>query len=396
MAIDGARKGDVRAIDPSACVGCSVCNDVCPTDAIAMKPDERGFLHPQISDERCIGCGRCLRLCPVPDGAYRPAADAPLACYAAYAKNDDIRYESTSGGLFTALADSVLDQGGVVFGAAYGDCFVIRHEAARSRSELGRLRQSKYAQSDKRGIYHEVKTLLKDGLPVLFAGCPCETYALQKYLGGQPDNLLIVDFLCLGVNSPQVFAEYLEALAGKYHSEIKQVWFKNKELGWNRFSTRVEFENGRVYRKDRDNDPYMRGYIVHPLYVRTSCTNCQYKAMPHPSDITLGDYWGVESVLPEVDTRDGVSVVFVNSERGAKLMTGAKGRLEFWEVSYEDTKTRQNSNAMTKSVVLDSRSASFYEDLRRYGFLEAIERNAPDPWLPKVKRLVKALLGRTR
>lgn len=384
----------VRTISPAACVGCSMCEALCPTQAIEMVEDERGFLHPRVHEDSCTECGLCLKRCPVSDGCYLAEDSEPLACYAAYARDAAIRYESTSGGLFSVLAEDILRRGGIIYGASYDNDLSICHTAAVDDDGLAKLRQSKYAQSDKRGIFQKVEASLKSGIATMFVGCPCEIAALKRYLNKGYSNLILVDFLCLGVNSPKVYRAYIAALEKRYGSKVKRLWFKNKELGWNRFSTRVDFENGAVYRQDRYTDAFMRGYIIRPLYVRRSCTECKFKAIPHAADITLGDFWGIEEVVPGINSSHGVSVVLVNSSMGLELFQRRRGALEAWEVSYADARTPANRNAMTRSVRLDDRSADFFDDLGRYGFKKAIDRNVPNRFRSRMKRAIKRLLAK--
>ncbi len=358
-----------------------------------MQPDKKGFLCPCVDENACVSCGKCVQSCPVlsssPDSALTPV----MHTYAAYSRNEDTRYLSTSGGLFTELATEVLLEGGAVFGAAYDKDNQIAHILVEDIGDLPRLRQSKYAQSDKKETYLEAKRLLDAGRKVLYAAAPCEIAAL-KTLVGDPANLFTVDFLCLGCNSPLVYRKYLESLERNAGSRVAKVWFKNKEISWNQFSTRVDFDDGSVYREDRDTDGFMRGYIVHPLYVRECCERCRFKGTPHGSDVTLGDFWGVERVLPDIDTSHGVSVVFVNTTRGVGLFEDAASRLVWNEVPFEQALTPANMNALTRCVKLDSRSESFYADLAAHGFDYAIRRNASDSFLLRAKRLIRKLLSK--
>ncbi|WP_165249040.1 Coenzyme F420 hydrogenase/dehydrogenase, beta subunit C-terminal domain [Adlercreutzia sp. ZJ141] len=390
----GLRRPHVgKTVNATDCTGCAACHSICPANAVSMQPDKKGFLCPCVDENACVSCGKCVQSCPVmsssPDSVLTPVMHA----YAAYSRNEDTRYLSTSGGLFTELATVVLLEGGAVFGAAYDKDNQIAHMLVEDIGDLPRLRQSKYAQSNKKGTYLEARRLLDAGRKVLYAAAPCEIAAL-KTLVGDPANLFTVDFLCLGCNSPLVYRKYLESLERRAGSRVAKVWFKNKEISWNQFSTRVDFDNGSVYREDRDTDGFMRGYIVHPLYVRECCEHCHFKGTPHGSDVTLGDFWGVERILPDIDTSHGVSVVFANTARGVGLFEGVASRLVWNEVPFEQTLTRANMNALTRCVKLDSRSERFYADLVAHGFDYAIRRNASDPFLLRAKRLIRKILSR--
>lgn len=383
----------IEIVPRNECMGCALCHDVCPTDAIGMQSDDKGFPQPAIDHDACVNCGKCAARCPLLCYEVDASIESPLGSFAAYSKNENIRYLSTSGGAFSELASCVLNDGGIVVGAAYDNEFSIYHRAVETLEDLALLRQSKYAQSDTSGIFRLVGVMLEKGRTVLFAGTPCLVSALYSFVGENRRGLITVDFLCLGVNSPWVYREYLSSLEEKYGSRVSRVWFKNKELGWNRFSTRVDFANGRIYREDRATDGFMRGYIVHPLYIREGCTHCHFKGMPHRADITLGDFWGVEKVIPDIDSKSGVSVVFANSPQGSELIKAAEGDLLLWPVPFDAAVRLENHNAIARSVVLDKRSGQFYADLKRYGFAKAVKRNASDRPVVRAKRAIKRFLG---
>lgn len=382
-------------VDEVDCTGCAACCNLCPVDAISMMEDAKGFLCPRIDRSICISCGKCAEGCPILATTEKSRLSPVKSVFAAYSKNEEVRYMSTSGGMFTELATRVLEEGGVVFGAAYDEGNRIVHKSVEDVADLPLLRQSKYAQSDKGRSYLDAKRILATGRTVLFSAAPCEIAALRAVVGS-PSNLITVDFLCLGCNSPMVYRKYLESLEKDVGSQAIRVWFKNKELGWNRFSTRIDFANGEKYRKDRHTDGFMRGYIVHPLYVRSCCEACHFKGTPHGSDITLGDFWGVEQVVPGIDVSHGVSIVFVNTQKGSNLFDDIVHRLDCWEVPFENALTPSNMNALLNCVKLDSRSDSFFADLKERGFKYAIKRNASDSMSLRVKGAIRDILFGSR
>lgn len=362
----------VRSILPETCTGCALCCNVCQVDAIKMRPDSRGFLHPIVDEFACTECGLCLKKCPVRGQSPTPRSESPKRVCAAFSLDDEVRYESTSGGLFTELARPFLAEGGVVIGAVYGKEGMICHGWAENESDLSALRQSKYAQSDKGVIYRFALSQLRKGKKVMFCGAPCETAAMATFAGGLVDNLTLVDFLCLGANSPKVYKAYLEDLEQTYGSKVKRVWFKSKQQSWNSFGTRVEFENEEVYFQDRFSDLFMRGYIIYPLFIRRSCTHCRFKNLPHESDITLGDFWGVEKIIPDIDVSHGVSIVLVNSGKGDALLRSASNRLNSWEVPFEQALASDNQNALLRSVSLHHNSDRFFAEMERTSFSKAV------------------------
>lgn len=318
-------------LPPKNCTGCAACRNGCPTNCIAMEPREKGFLYPQVDPEQCVECGRCEAICPVLHSPKLPKDPQTPACYAAWSKDPDIRFHSTSGGVFSHLAQAILSQGGCVVGARYRPDHLVEHTIITSPQEIALLRQSKYVQSEIGLVYRQIEAGLNAKKPVLFTGTPCQCAGLRSFLGVEYENLFLCDFICRGVNSPQVYQAYLRQLEKEYASPVQQVWFKNKTFGWNNFATKVIFESGQEYLAARETDPYMLGYLKSHLSqdMRPSCYNCQFKGIRRPVDITLGDFWGVEKQFPDIDTHNGVSCVIVQSKKGDKLFRSLSQTLIF-------------------------------------------------------------------
>jgi len=326
-----------------------------------MLPDTEGFLHPSVDAKKCIGCGKCAAICPVlPENKSEPLSGEP-DCYAAWSRDEEIRFNSTSGGVFTHLAEAVLDMGGAVAGAKYREDNLVEHAVIHSKSEIELLRQSKYVQSEMGMVFRQIKSELTDGKPILFAGTPCQCAGLRAYLGHDDPNLYLCDFICLGVNSPKVYAAYLHELENKFGTRVKRVWFKNKTFGWKKFSTRIDFENGYKYIADRDEDTFMLGYVKPQatLYMRSSCYQCKFKGISRPTDITLADFWGVEKIFPDINIDHGVSAVMVHSERGRELFEKLKGLICFYPCA--SAQILKSNPRMTSSVTLPEESKSFWQ-----------------------------------
>lgn len=370
------------------CTGCGTCANACPKNCITMEANEHGFLMPQINTEQCISCGICKYKCPqlksLDIGLY--GAEEPET-YAAQSLDIDIRYNSTSGGIFSELARWIIYQGGYVVGVIYGEGNEIYHYVTNKETDIQNMRQSKYAQSDKRLVYPQVRELLLKHKTVLFVGAPCEVAGLLAYLGKRYDTLLILDFICLGANSPLVYKKYLGYLTKKYNSDIERVWFKYKKFGWEQFATRVEFSNNRVYIGDRYRDLYMRGYIQKSLYLRTCCYDCKYKSFPRLSDITVGDFWGVSKVFPDIDRSYGVSAVCVNTEKGRGAIATIADRLLLRQCEMKDI-AAQNSN-ISKSTAVAVDNTVFYNDLEKLGFRKAVLAHTKEPCIVRIKRRLK-------
>lgn len=294
-----------------------------------MLGDDEGFSRPVIDEDKCVRCGRCVRSCPVLT-PVKPMGPELQEVYAAWSLDEGIRYESTSGGVFSELALAWLASDGVLCGARYGEGQRIEHVVVDSLEGLAAIRQSKYAQSDVGGCYRRIRELLESGRRVFFCGSPCQCAGLASYLGGRPEGLFIANFVCRGTNSPKALASFLTCLEKHYGSKVSRVWFKNKVHGWNRFSTRVEFEDGQVYSQDRYHDLFIRGYVEQNLYMRECCYDCGFRNLARTADVTLADFWGVRLEDTTANTDLGTSLVIVNTERGQKLFEEVKHRL-FWE-----------------------------------------------------------------
>lgn len=291
-----------------------------------MVADKEGFVYPWVDNKKCIQCGKCVKSCPTLQGVRSPDYFTPDV-YAAWHVNTEIRILSTSGGVFTALAEAVIAHGGYVAGAFYDEEFRICHGVVSKLDEIPRLRQSKYAQSWVGSTFKTIRKLLKTGKTVLFCGTPCQSAGLQQFLAEKYENLYCCDFICRGVISPKVYAKFLQDMQPSDTAKLSRVHFKNKDYGWNRFSTKLIFTDGSVYHKDRSEDHYMRGYLQHNLYMRPSCHQCLYKTLPRISDLSLGDFWGISRYDSSLDNEKGTSVVLVNSEKGRKLLALSQDKL---------------------------------------------------------------------
>lgn len=361
---------EVKTIEhlENPCAGCALCSTICPTEAIYLITDEEGFLQPNIDVEKCVQCGQCYEKCilQLAENEKYPVKNV----YAAFSLDEEIRYQSTSGGIFTELAKEVLDNyHGVVIGAAYQEDFSVKHEMIWSVEEISRLRQSKYIQSDMSEVYGKIDTLEEDRM-IMFVGTPCQVVAFYEHMKAHKNPVLYVDFICRGVNSPGVFQMYLKELEREYDSKISRIWFKNKEIGWNQFQTRIEFENGSVYKEDRYHDSFMRGFLKHNLYMRTSCHECHFKGEDRIADITLADFWGIEFENKEVDIEKGVSAVLIHSEMAQKIIAAIKGNIYFEERSIEDV--RQGNGCIDISVKSGDNRKEFYTRLGNEKFSEII------------------------
>jgi coenzyme F420-reducing hydrogenase beta subunit len=368
----------IEIIDKALCTGCAACFSACPLDCITMENDQEGFWYPIVDSAVCNECGVCERVCPLlrQREIPRDRIESPIA-FAAWNKDDSIRLESTSGGVFSALATTVYKRGGCVSGAVYDSSHHVVHMVSEVVEDLPALRSSKYLQSNINRVFRTIIGLLTDGHEVFFVGTPCQVAGLYHLLGKDHDNLITCDFICRGVNSPEVFLKYIKMLEEKYHAKVIRIKFKNKTYGWHRFSTKVEFENGRVYIKDRYHDPFMRGYLEYNCYIRPSCYACQFKGMPRQADITLADFWGIESHHPEWDNDRGTSAIIINSLKGFRVLQDSGEQLEIHDCSIGEI---ANGNfALEKATEIKQGRTKFFLAIHESGFGEAFEKNFPSP-----------------
>ena len=381
----------IDIIKKRECTGCYGCYNSCGRRCITMVSDREGFVYPHIDKKRCNGCNLCEKMCPLlSPKAGENDFDIPEV-FAAWTKDMDIRVNSTSGGVFSEIALDLLRRGGYVYGAVYGEDFEIKHCIIHTPDELYQVRQSKYAQSNIGMIYNEIKVLLRHGEMVLFCGTPCQCEALYNLAGGKKENLILVDFICRGVNSPVVFRKFLEFLENTYHKKVQRVWFKNKEYGWNRFSTKVEFTDGSAYLQDRYHDWFMKGYIGHNLYMRPSCEKCLFKKIPQISDITLADFWGIKLKDSSLDIEKGTSLVMVNSEAGKHILSSIGDKLYMEEKDIQDV-YQGNPYLLRSPKYIRKCRNYFFDHLDKQPFDELIERSIRASRFTNIKRIVKKQL----
>ena len=367
----------INITDKSKCCGCCACVDVCAHKAITLKTDIEGFWYPEVDLDKCIDCGLCDKICPELNikSIKKNDYDLPAKTVAAIHKKMSVRWDSTSGGAFSALADAMYEQGGYVSGAIYNDDFSVRNYISNNPEDLVRLRSSKYLQSKAEGLYTEIRTLLRNGEKVLACGTPCQMAALRSFLRKDYENLIIVDFICRGVNSPKVYRKYLDSLERKHGGKVVYVKAKNKELGWRNLTRKVVFDNGAVYYGVSMEDDFRRGYHTN-VYCRPSCYTCQYKGFPRMSDITIADYWGIEKVDPNLDNNIGTSMILLNSKKGEDFFELVKDKLEYRETSFQSILPGNPALVSPLSPAKIDREQFFY-DLDKGTFEEITEKYFP-------------------
>ena len=311
---EGAKDLPVLA-DRDHCTGCGACGSGCPKDAITMERDREGFSYPVVDEGKCIHCGHCTAVCPALH--ERPRQALP-AVFAAWHTDDAIRKDSTSGGAFTALAEYVLEGGGVVFGAALDGKQHLRHVACFRKEDLWRLRGAKYVQSDLGDTFREVKAALETRM-VLFTGTPCQVDGLYHYLGRRPENLITCDLVCHGVPSPGVWEDLVGSIQSRKGKAVQAVRFRNKVTGWKNSHFTTVYEDGSVDTAPLFATEFGRAF-GRALFLRPSCHRCAYTSMSRPEDFTLGDLWGLRSEELAEQQAKGISLLMVNTPQGSYLL----------------------------------------------------------------------------
>lgn len=357
----------IKLQEKKDCCGCNACADACHVGAISFQTDNEGFWYPVTDEKVCNNCHRCETVCPVIniDKIKHNDFEKPKI-YGCYHSDVVIRFDSTSGGLFSALAQEMYRQKGYVSGAVYTDSFDVKNYISNDKRDLKRLRSSKYLQSNAEGLYKRIKNLLDSGEKVLACGSPCQMAALRSFLHKDYANLFVVDFVCRAANSPKVFHKYLESLESRYGAHIVAVKDKNKDHGWHSLARKITFDDGQIYYGEGEVDDYRRGYHLN-VFERPSCYNCMFKGIPRMSDITLADFWGLNDIDPDMDKNLGTSLVLVNSNKGEALFEKIKTKLVCKEYSLEQALHGNHFPIM--GGVMD-----YPKNIQREVFFDALDR----------------------
>ena len=346
------------------CVGCSACAQACPKQCIEMKADKEGFLYPNVNKEQCINCGVCINICP-----SRNSEDEKIviSAYAAVNTNLAKRMNSSSGGIFPLLAEKMIDNGGIVYGAAMSDgCKELDHIRVETKEDLTKLYGSKYLQSNIKDTYSQIEEDLITGQKVLFSGTPCQVNGLKRYLRKEYTSLWTLDIFCHGVPSPLLWKKYIESQEKKYDSEVINVNFRDKKYGWKNYGLHIIDNKGHDIFKLLTDDPYMYMFL-HNYSLRKSCYSCPAKGY-RLSDITLGDFWGINQIFPDMNDKKGVSALIIRTEKGSQLLDSLRSNMILKEVDY-DVITQYNPAEVT-SVKMPKKREEFFIDVNNLTFIQ--------------------------
>lgn len=369
--------------DKSRCSGCHACVSTCPKGCIKMISDDNGFLYPVVDEIACVNCGACNKSCYF---EYASVKKTVQEVFAVSNLNENIRLKSSSGGVFYSLAKEVIDNGGVVFGAAFDERFNVVHRYVEKIEDIYLLQGSKYVQSVIGDCFKRVKELLKLNRKVLFTGTPCQINGLLTYLKEDHPNLLTMDFICHGVPSPMVWRSYLDEMIEKYNSPIKDISFRSKEYGWKKYSLKIKFDNGDEYFGKIGEDPYLRSFIM-DVHLRESCYNCNSKGIDRPADITVADFWGIGEVCKEMNDDKGVSVVILRGEKATHIFEKLKCAF-LVETSDINTIVKLNPSIISSASKNQLRQ-KFLILVRKKGFRKAYKRYCDITLYSKIYRKLK-------
>lgn len=297
-----------------------------------------------------------------------------METYVAYCIDNKVLNESSSGGIFTLISNSILDKNGVIYGASFNDKLEIVHTRIDKKEDLFKLRGSKYVQSLLRDSYKNALNDLNNGKYVLYTGTPCQIVGLKKFLKKDYEKLFTQDIVCHGVPIVKTWNEYKKYINNKYNSSLKKISFRDKSKGWENFKVRIELENGKIIKESFHDNIYMKAFLWN-IDLRNSCYNCKHKTKERVSDITLADFWGIKNVCPEMYNLNGTSLVVVHSKKGQELFNSIKNEVKFKQVDLNET-VKYNSSMIKSSEYNKNRNA-FLEEIKKNNFEKTVKKYIP-------------------
>lgn len=369
--------------DKSMCNGCEICTKVCPTNAIKMVEDQEGFFYPEIDKDKCINCNKCKNIC----SNYNTSLGNEKV-YVAINKNEKELEESSSGGMFYILAKYVIEKNGVVFGVEYDENLKVRHNFYETLEECKRFQGSKYVRSDINDSYRKVEEFLKDDRYVLFTGTPCQCNALKTYLVKEYEKLILCDIICHANPSQKVFDKYKNEIENSRNKKIKMIYFRTKDNGWRNQTPIIEYMDN-----EKEEEKTFFSAFVKELINRPSCHSCVFASSNRVTDFSIGDFWGIEKVMPEVEDKDtGISLFMVNSKKASEVFDNVKEYIKYKEVD-KDLAFLYNHN---KNVPMHRNREKFFNNLDKISVIDNINQNIKVSFIRKVFRKCKSLLNKIK
>ncbi len=379
----------ITITEKEKCTGCFACANICPLSCISMDIDSEGFWYPVVDLNSCNDCNLCVDVCPV---LQKTEVKNDPKAYACINKDELTRLKSSSGGIFSLIAEKTIENGGVVFGAKFNDSFEVIHDSIVNKADIESFRGSKYVQSKIGDTYKQAKECLSQGKQVLFSGTPCQIEGLKAYLMEPYDNLLCIDNICHGVPSPAVFKKYIEYQENVAGFPVKKIMFRNKDEGWKKFSMSLLFGNNKKYRKNLETDMYLKLFLS-DVCLRPSCYVCSFKSLHRESDITLADFWGIQNILPKMYDDKGASLVFVNSANGKKAFEEIQDDMICKEV--EINNAVYYNQAAIKSVKLNPQRDDFFKELNFMDFDKLANKYSHSGYKNRCKTTVRKVLSKS-
>lgn len=377
--------------EKSQCCGCTACSSICPKKAIVMKQDEEGFMYPIIDKRKCVNCGLCDKVCPIKNVKENKNSQH---AYIFQNADDKIRRESTSGGAFTAIAEYVIDNNGIVYGAVFDDKYKVIHKGIDNKEELYKFRNSKYVQSEMKNCYSEIKEYLNKAKLVCFSGTSCQVEGLKNYLGKHYENLILVDVVCRAVPSPLIWKKYLN-MRQKQYKDISKIMFRDKYYGYKYSNLSIYSKNSdkkQEYHKGVDSDPYLRAFFTN-ICDRPSCYDCKFKKLHRESDITIWDCFNVEKFDKNFDDDKGTSRVLTHTENGKNIIDILSQKNKVAEIDVE--KATNGFLAMFQPVKKNDKREQFFKDANQLSEEELFNKYFADTIKVKIERYGRLALLKT-
>lgn len=371
--------------DNNQCIGCTACRTICHSNAIKMVLNEEGFYIPSVDEEKCLKCGKCLAICPM-QKEYEDVK--PIECWAGWNNSLTEKAQSTSGAMFSGIANTILMRNGIVFGAVYASDNKSVYHTDTDHAPLVKLQKSKYVTSNLANCFERILNIKKTERQILFVGTPCQCAGLRSLIGEDGNNIYLIDFICGGTPSAKAFREYVEYKENKIGSPIIQIDFRGKTTGWKKQYFEVEYENGKTEKTFYLYDPYFSLFNIEHLSTRRECSHCKFRHC-HQSDITIADFWGVRATHI-LDDDTGISMIAINTKKGKELFDSFSSKTVF-AINYNDCSYAFEDFPISEQH--DIKKDSFLNELSQNNFSSIMNRYIKTDYLSVFIRRVRSRLG---
>lgn len=366
----------------SECNGCGICSTICPVNAIRMKEDEEGFLYPVIDEDICIKCNKCKNYC-----SNFNNKNTESEVYRGINKDVEDLKISSSGGIFLLFAKEILKENGIVFGVRYDENLRVIHDFANNLDDAKKFCGSKYVRSDLNDTYKKCKRFLEQGKKVLFTGTSCQVQGLNVYLGKNYENLITMDIICHANPSPKVFKLYIDELERKTGKKIKNISFRSKKNGWRNQTPIIEYDDG----SSEEEKTFIKAFL-RELINRDCCFNCKFASKYRISDVTIGDFWGIEKIEPNIDYSNGASIFLVNSEKAKQFLEKIEHNVDMRVLKFDSISQYNHFS----NVIQNERKYTFYRKLNKdkKNVITLMEKYSKITMKNKIKRKIKNIFNR--